>query len=485
LVEAFSLRALQPGEAADRRRVVTLYADRYFGSGMADHLGSARSGVLLSRNVLLKGIGRTPLARKGQPRHDDGELQLVHAIAEALYGELASRLFSTDAARVLAILDQGRTVTVDGRARRAAVIARVGAPYRPAHLVRRLDEDLADLPRLFTRLAGHGRVLVTRNDRPCFADTMRRILRLHARVAAEQIRWRVLHGALSTSNMGLFGEMIDLWLLTTQDRTAPIHATRVRHRDLTFGREHVVRAENLHAMFLSVIETLTPRQRSQFGVGGLDCVAEFRRLYQEELAIQLLEAAGFDEPLARQVQCRHPEIVRRYVDVLSRLMALHNPGLLDARKVTARRIGVVDVFRVLALLPGCFLRHPDTRDAVRRLARIHVSGPASRRRRARARAHRDLDRLSQIYAEVMAAARLVVLQDSRTWRSTCGAIASRARQAYIPLQVYRRARLIPQISSLVRRHADAGPRFPRAVQTFIDGVLSRGGVNAPRGQAPQ
>ena len=51
-------------ESGEGRRVVTLYADRYFGSGMGDHLGSARSGILLSRNVLLKGIGRTPLARE-------------------------------------------------------------------------------------------------------------------------------------------------------------------------------------------------------------------------------------------------------------------------------------------------------------------------------------------------------------------------------------------------------------------------------------
>ena len=483
LVEAFSLRALKPGEAVDSRRVVTLYADRYFGSGMGDHLGSARSGILLSRNVLLKGVGRTPLAREGQPRHGDGELQLVHAIAEALYGELAARLFSTGAARVLAILDQRITVKVDGRIRRAAVIARVGAPYRPAHLVRRLDEDLTDIPRLFTRLARHGGVLVTRTGRPHFADTMRCILRLHARVAAEQIRWRVLHGALSTSNMGLFGEMIDLWLLTTQDRTAAIHATRLRYRDLIFGREHLARAVNLYAMFLSVIETLTPRQRQYFGVEGLDCVTEFRRLYEEELAIQLLEAAGFDEPLARRLHCSHPKIVRRYVHVLTRLMALQNPGLLDARKVTARRLGVVDVFRMLSLLPGWFVRHSHSPNSIRRLARIQVSGSAVRRRSTRARAHRDLDRLTRIYAEIMAAARRVAAHDSRSWRATCDAICSRAERAYISLDVYRRARLVPQIDDLVRSYADNGQRFPRAVQTFIEGVLSRGGVEAPLGRA--
>jgi len=288
-----------------------------------------------------------------------------------------------------------------------------------------------------------------------------------------------LHGALSTSNMGLFGEMIDIWLMTTQDRTAPIHATRLRYRDLVFGREHLARSVNLHAMFLSVIETLNPRQRRYFGVEGLDCVAEFRTFYKEELAIQLLEAAGFDEPLARRLQCGHPKIVRRYVRVLTRLMTLRNPGLLDARKVTARRIGVVDVFRLLSLLPGWFVRHSDRHDSIRQLARIQVSGSVARRRSTRALAYRDLDRLTQIYAEIMAAARLVVLHESRSWRATCDAICSRAERSYISLHVYRRARLIPRISFLVRNYADAGQRFPRAVQTFVDEVLSRGGADAP------
>ena len=169
LVEAFSCRAIEAGQAAGRRAVVTLHCDRYYGSAMGDHAGSARGGILLSKNVFLKGIGRTPLAGVGSPRHRDGGLQLVHAIAEAVYGELATRIFSAGAARVVAILDQGRTVEVDGGLARAAVIARCGAPYRPAHLVRQLGEDLSDLPTLFVKLARYGGVLVTRDGRPQLA----------------------------------------------------------------------------------------------------------------------------------------------------------------------------------------------------------------------------------------------------------------------------------------------------------------------------
>ena len=209
------------------------------GSAMGDHAGSARGGILLSKNVFLKGIGGADAAGgRGRPASSGRRaLQLVHAIAEAVYGELATRIFSAGAARVVAILDQGRTVEVDGG------LAPRGGDCPPwctlssgafGSAARRRPQRLA-AP--FVKLARYGGVLVTRDGRPQLADTMRRILRLHARTAAEQVRWRVLHGALSTSNMGLFGEMLDVWLMTTQDRTAPMHAARQRRRDAVFGRK--------------------------------------------------------------------------------------------------------------------------------------------------------------------------------------------------------------------------------------------------------
>lgn len=482
LVNAFSCRAIEPGQPAVRRAVVTLHCDRYYGSAMGDHAGSARGAISLSKNVFLKGIGRTPLAGVGGPRHRDGGLQLVHAIAEAIYGELATRMFSAGAARVVAILDQGRSVEVDGSPGHAAVIARTGAPYRPAHLVRQVDQDLSDLPTLFVKLARYGGLLVTRGGRPQLADTMRRILRLHARTAAEQVRWRVLHGALSTSNMGLFGEMLDVWLMTTQDRTAPMHAARQRRRDAVFGREHLSRVPHLHAMFLCVTESLTPERRTALGAGGLDCVEEFHRFYEEELSIQLLKVAGFDEALALRVQCHHTPVVDRFVRAVRRLMALRNPGTLDARTATGRGLSVVDVFRLLSLLPRHYRRRPeaDRTEVVRRLARIQVSGTMARRRRTRELAHRHLDRLTRAYGELMTAARLVSSGNSENWRTVCDAMCSRAEHGHVPLQAFRRARLVPQISALVRQYAAGGQQFPRRVQAFIDGILGHNPVDRPR-----
>src|SRR5262249_15498525 len=275
---------------------------------------------------------------------------------------------------------------------------------------------------------------------------MRGILHLHARTAAEQVRWRVLHGALSTSNMGLFGEMVDLWLATAQARTAPIHAARTRRRDAVFGREHLSRAPALHAVYLSVTEALTADHRKYFGAERFDCVSEFHRFYEEELSIQLLLAAGFDDSQALGLRSSHPAVVKRYVDVLTRLMALRNPGMLNARIATGERIGVVDVFRVLSLLPRHhfrFFRSPDAdlTGVVRKLARIQVSGSAARRRRNRRLAYKHLDRLARIYGELVTEALGVVSPNSRSWRgwsTAAAAICSRAERRQVSLRAYRR-----------------------------------------------
>jgi hypothetical protein len=155
--------------------------------------------------------------------------------------------------------------------------------------------------------------------------------------------------------------------------------------------------------------------------------------------------------------------------------------MLDARTVTGRRISVVDVFRVLSLLPRCYFRRPDAdlTGVVRQLARIQVSGTAARRRRNRQLAHRHLDRLARVYGELVTGARLVS-PHSWSWRTTATAICSRAERHHVSLRAYRRAQLVPRIRSLVRGYSSHGRQFPRAVQAFFVGILARNPVEGPR-----
>jgi hypothetical protein len=480
MVKAFSFRASQPGERTRGRPTVNLYADRYYGAGMADHFGSARGGITPSFDVFIKGLGRTPLARAGNPRHSNGVCHLLQCVAEAVFGELDAHLFGAGSTRVIAILDQDRTVVIDGKRCHAALVARVGVPFRPAHLVRRLEEDLRDIPSLFARLTRLGGILATRGNQPDLGRTMRRILKLHARTAAEQVRWRVLHGAISTSNLGLFGEMLDLNSQSTQARTAPISIQRGRRsRSHSFGGEHLARGQELRLMYLSVTESLSRRRRVELGAEDFDCEAEFQAMYVDELEKQLLRATGFKANAADAIKRDHPDMVRRYCEVLQKLMVLRNPGSLNARISTCESVGVVDVFRVLALFPRKFFAMPgaDQRSTVRALADLRLSGERSRRARVHSRAVKLLDALAGLYREVMTAARHHEHHYAGGWSAMKVSICERAEFENQPLCDYYRARFLSDISALERVEAISSQARSRALQVFIDTRVARNARN--------
>src|SRR6185436_9774417 len=116
---------------------------------------------------------------------------------------------------------------------------------------------------------------------------------------------------------------IDVNSQATQARTAPISIEREgRTPGGSFGGEHLARGKDLQLLWLSVIETLSPRARLEGNAVPLDCASELSALYLDALETELLHATGFPRALAEAVRSAAPALVRRYREVLSRLMAL-------------------------------------------------------------------------------------------------------------------------------------------------------------------
>ena len=155
-------------------------------------------------------------------------------LREAIFGEVSEHLFARGSTRVVAVIDEGKYVIAPSGQRIAvALVVRTGAQLRPAHLLTgrvRLHTSRLEKFVNITRATGQ---LVTRLDEetgnrlPDIKATMRRIIDDHARTAAEGFRWRMIHGALSSSNMEVSGAMLDLPTQSAQPRTAPIHVTAV------------------------------------------------------------------------------------------------------------------------------------------------------------------------------------------------------------------------------------------------------------------
>src|SRR6476661_3642855 len=139
LLAKLSLRALTPGEEVSRDEIVTLYADRYGGDGVAPALGAGRAGFLRDANLYIKGLGFTPLFRhndKDDFVHSHGAVHFEDCMAEAIFAEVDHNLFELGSSRIVAIIDQGKFVTEpSGRERHVALAVRTGAQLRPGHLL--------------------------------------------------------------------------------------------------------------------------------------------------------------------------------------------------------------------------------------------------------------------------------------------------------------------------------------------------------------
>src|SRR5687768_13638280 len=103
---------------------------------------------------------------------------------------------------------------------------------------------------------------------PDLSATMLRIIDDHARTAADSFRWRVIHGALSPSNMDMSGAMLDLPTQSTQPRTAPIF--KLDYVPSNFDTEHKERGFCLAATYRRILRATDATTRARFNLKRID-----------------------------------------------------------------------------------------------------------------------------------------------------------------------------------------------------------------------
>ncbi len=370
LLAALSFRALEPSEDSGVQGAIKMYADRYGGDGVRPALGAGRAGFLPYGNLYVKGIGFTPLFKHDDPNdfaHSHGAVHMDDCLREAIFGEVNENLFSKGSTRVLAVIDGGKCVTApSGKKIPVALVARTGAQLRPAHLLgshlrwRGVEASRLDKFVSIARATGQ---LVTRTDEATggrVADvkaTMLRIIDDHARTAAEGFRWRMIHGALTSSNMEMSGAMLDLPTQSTQPRTAPIRSL-FDPADSVFGREHVERAVQLTPVYRALLRSTRPAERRRFNVGWINVRAEMVKAYDAHVRVQMLCATGLKAEVARRLQTESEGLAVRFTDLILRMAALKNPGTTRAWRSVVESVSVLDVFQLLANIPRKYFALP-------------------------------------------------------------------------------------------------------------------------------
>jgi hypothetical protein len=469
LLDMLSVRALPAGAELDQHESSVLYADKYGGDDLGGCLGAGRAGFLPYLNLYLKGIGHTPLFRHNDPtdfEHSHGGLSMLEGMLEAVFGEANANLFTKGSARILAIIDQGDyTEYPNGKKEARAVVVRAGVQLRPAHLFAKGIKGGYSKLDLFTRItdvtgqlqlrrAGPGLKLV-----PDIKETMLRIIDDHALTAAEQFRWRIVHGAISLSNMEMSGAMLDATTESAQPRTAPMRVL-TQHPDvnLVFGLEHLERARQLQIMYRSLVKTLSNDQRKQLNVDSISFALEMERSYAKHLRVQLLKAAGLPMQLAQAVQNELPEISEEFTRLLIEMAALRNRGRINANKPPLEHISVLDIFNLLQNYPRVyFARRGRTDEAkIRSLLRPLFRG----NRYLRAKQENNVRGLAQqfavVYSELMAACQHLSSLSQRRGTSVAGLIIRRAAYENRPMDRLYRGNLLKQFATLIDTYKSSG-----------------------------
>jgi len=408
LLAKLSLRALTANEEVAHHEIVTVYADRYGGDGVMPALGAGRAGFLRDANLYIKGLGFTPLFRhndKDDFVHSHGAVHFEDCMSEAIFGEVDHNLFELGSSRIIAIIDQGKfVIEPSGRERHVALAVRTGAQLRPGHLLAKRVRG-SHLPvEMFISITQATRQLMFQPDSglPDLAATMLRIIDDHARTAADSFRWRMIHGALSPSNMDVSGAMLDLPTQSTQPRTAPIFM--LDYVQSAYGTEHKERGFYLAEMYRRVLRTTDAATRARFNLKWLNVSNEMDARYTNHLQVRLLCATGLRSKFAKTICATQPELADRFCKTLLALTALKNPGSpCVARKVVAD-LAVVDVFAVLGNVASDLFADRSLKRSVLQHLRPVYKGNHFHVRAKQRRVEQLANEFSRVYRELMDAA---------------------------------------------------------------------------------
>ena len=380
---------------------ITVFADRYGGSGIGTNGGAGRAAFLPESNLNIKGIGLTPLAVVDPEDyiHSHGGAPMREGFLEAIWGEVDQNLFTHGSTQILAVIDTGdSTPWADGTKERRALIVRAGRQMRPAHLVPAFGDRKGFTHDMFVRAAKDSGDLVKRGQVPDIAATMRNLIMRHAQTAAEQVRWRLMHGAMSTSNMELDGSQLDLATHTTQPRTAPI---TVLGWEGFYGKEHHERGDELASVYKVLRDSMEAGARKTERAERIDVGHELTVAYQHQLTQQLMKATGLDPKTAAAAAKTKEAIILG--KIVSELMALRNPGAINADKRVVDDVATVDVFNLLRFYPRDYFANPtaDHSAHIRELLQPLMKGSPLHQTRTTQKIDQLIVRFQKAYAALM------------------------------------------------------------------------------------
>ena len=445
LTSAFSVRALQPKEDRGQCPTLTLYADKYGGDGVAPCLGSARAGFFPYCNAFIKGVGFTPLFRHDNPddfEHSHGGLNMDQAFTEAVFGEVNLNLFDKESPRILVIIDQGDSTFYPkhdrynpGKIFPRAIAVRVGRQLRPGHLLAKKCWDHRSRMEVFqamTRDSGHLITIKKGAAGKEVADvrsTMLRMIDDQALTAAQQIRWRMSHLNLSSSNMDLDGSLLDLATQRSHPRLPCIHPDHsLLNNETTPYPDYADRTGRIITLYGALRRSIPKNKQTLLNAGPINIRKEMDGAYHRHLQRQLLCAAGLKTKVADCILMKDGVVAERFAEILTKMTQIKNRANAKRNRGKIFEVAALDVFHLLAVYPERYFANPMRRNVsfVQKALRPIYKGSDSRVAKKRSAAGKLALQFCSAYHHLMEAVRSRAMEHYGDATSMQTSIKSRA-----------------------------------------------------------
>ncbi len=218
LLEEFAFSSLEHFSSNLASDKSTFFAERYGGQLIAGNGGGGRAG--LKGLFQCKGIGPTPLVNQGgAPQYTIGIASLEEMINEALWGEVCNILLPFGAVRCLAVIDLDY---LSDNMEKCAIAVRENE-FRLAHFelspyfllnntselvseTTRVRASIESFPMCFQSVFGYY------TD---FESSMKIILERYAKQLSYAKFFRICHGSLTSSNIGMSGKYLDFGTISS------------------------------------------------------------------------------------------------------------------------------------------------------------------------------------------------------------------------------------------------------------------------------
>ena len=218
LAEIFSGKLTLPGSQS----LAMVYAGHQFGQfvpqlgdGRAILLGEARDRFGRSRDIQLKGAGRTPYSRNGDGRAALGPVLREYLVSEAMHA------LGVPATRALAAVTTGEMVFREQRVP-GAILTRVAASHVRVgtfqYFAARGDTDATRRLADYVIERHYPQARAAANP---YLELLRTVMRRQAELVAGWMSIGFIHGVMNTDNMAVSGETIDFGPCAFMDNYDP------------------------------------------------------------------------------------------------------------------------------------------------------------------------------------------------------------------------------------------------------------------------